>query len=134
MAWTGTHLTADSSALLPFVCVIEASCLCSHACFHIFGKVQMCTLHAYFATVYFSPCVSITAFMRCYFMDVCVCWKEAQALRFHSQPASRQAGRSPRGRLPTVGTSRDDCPHWGVGMGGVGLHTRTDGLHICIHT
>lgn len=40
--------------------------------------------------------------------------------RFHSQSGSISSGRPqsrpPRGKLPTVCTSRDDCPCWGGGI------------------
>lgn len=54
-------------------------------------------------------------------MYVCVCarvcmWRR-QSSRFHSQSGSISSGRPQsqtlRVRLPTVGTSRDDCPCWG---------------------
>ncbi len=79
----------------------------------------------------------INAFM---FILMCVCWGCRQASRFYSQSGSISSGRPqsrlPRGRLPTVGTSRDDCPRWGdctCALTCTHAHSHTD-LHTSTHT
>lgn len=62
-----------------------------------------------------APYLCIHIYSTC--MCVCACWGRRQGSRFHSQSGSISSGRPqswpPRGKLPTVGTSRDDCPCWG---------------------
>lgn len=66
---------------------------------------------------------SLSTRLYLFHMRVCTSWGRRQGSRFHSQSGSISSGRPqswpPRGKLPTVGTSRDDCPCWG------GLHMRT---------
>lgn len=77
------------------------------------------------------PCDSTTHRARAPYLCVhvystCMCalgGGRREGSRFHSQSGSISSGRPqswpPREKLPTVGTSRDDCPCWG------GLHMRT---------
>lgn len=62
-----------------------------------------------------APYLCIHIYSTC--MCVCARWGRRQGSRFHSQSGSISSGRPqswpPRGKLPTVGTSRDDCPCWG---------------------
>lgn len=55
----------------------------------------------------------------CTFAWVCEGERQCRS-RFHSQSGSISSGRPqsrpPRGKLPTVCTSRDDCPCWGGGI------------------
>lgn len=57
-------------------------------------------------------CTFVFILSKC--LPLCVLVEKAKAFRFHIQSGSISSGRPPsRGRLPTVGTSRDDCPRWG---------------------
>lgn len=84
-----------------------------------------------------APYLRIHVYSTC----VCVlCGGMREGSRFHSQSGSISSGRPqswpPRGKLPTVGTSRDDCPCWR------GLHMRTPNADprcqtralLCIYT
>lgn len=83
--------------------------LCLFMCTHLVPCVSM----------YITVCVraSLYSCINVYATCVCACWGRRQASRFHTQSGSISSGRPqsrpPRGRLPTVGTSRDDCPRWG---------------------
>lgn len=85
--------------------------MCSHA--YILYTVTVYILHS----VCMHLCTYTLMVISRVYVRACVCWGRRQASRFHSQSGSISSGRPqsrpPRGRLPTVGTSRDDCPRWG---------------------
>lgn len=74
--------------------------------------------HDSYVLQYYLDYTHLCIFSLMFISRVCVCvlGKEA-APRFHSQSGNISSGRPqsppPRGRLPTVGTSRDDCSRWG---------------------
>lgn len=90
--------------------------------------------------VYYARCACIFVFMHSCLFHMRVCWGRRQASRFHSQSGSISSGRPqswpPRGRLLTVGTSRDDCPRWGdctCALTYTHAHSHTD-PHRLAHT
>lgn len=82
---------------------------CEHAC------SLYCTLQQY---VCMTVCVHASYLcIHIYSTCVCVCVLREEARIQVPQSGSISSGRPqswpPRGKLPTVGTSRDDCPCWG---------------------
>lgn len=136
---------ADVVSVYMQLCVhtLEGLRLCSSMYFCSFFYMQTCMLLVlHTATVFILHCarmhLCIYAFM--FIPCVCVCWGRRQASRFHTQSGSISSGRPqsrpPRGRLPTVGTSRDDCPRWGdctCALTYIHAHSHTN-RHILAHT
>ena len=95
--------------------VFEALCKFKRACFLCTVTVCLLNCVCMCLCIYTVMLISRVCVYVC--VCVCVCWGRRQASRFHSQSGSISSGRPksqpPRGRLPTVGTSRDDCPRWG---------------------